>query len=102
MMIRMGKWLPGTEVAVRFAPRGGREDPEWVRHYYCGELAWRVAKVFDGPEPIEMPGDEVAPVARYWVLLDGALPYRPGTVGTFGAVLSRFAGDGPWWLTLPD
>jgi hypothetical protein len=47
-----------------------------------------------------MPGDEVAPVARYWVLLNGALPYRPGAAGTFGAVLSRFAGDGPWWLTL--
>jgi hypothetical protein len=85
----------------RHHARLGRADPEWVRHYHRGEIAWRVAEVFDGPDPVAMPGDEVAPVARYWVLLDGALPYRPRTAGTFGAVLSRFTADGTWWLTLP-
>jgi hypothetical protein len=101
MMVRMERWPPGTEVAVRFASRQGRGNPAQVRHYRRGDLAWRVAKVFDGPDPVGMSGDEVAPVARYWVLLEGALPYRPGTAGTFGAVLSRFPGDGQWWLTLP-
>jgi hypothetical protein len=101
MMGHMGTWPPGTEVTVSFARGRGRSEPGLVRHGRRSDLAWRVAEVFDGPDVGELPGDQRPPVARYWVLLDGALPYQPGAAGLFGAMLSRFAEDGSWFLTLP-
>jgi hypothetical protein len=81
----------------------GHDDPEWVHHCRRGELLWHVTEVFDGSDPgdVQVPGGELPPLARYSMLLDGAMPYKPSTGAKFEAILSRFAEDGPWWLTLP-